>query len=179
MTITLIVFTVALLLAALLLHAARGHAQMVREVPELEGLTRPVDLAAFRNLVNPAEEEYLRVRLRGNPFRTIQRQRSRAALDYVNRAKHNAAILLRLAESARHDQNPEVVAAARELVTSALRLRLNALLVTGILYVRIAMPEAHISMGHVTELYENLTYGVVRLTRLQNPAYTTRVAAII
>jgi len=179
MTITLIVFAVALLLAALLLRAVRGQAQMVREVPELEGLTRPVDLAALRNLVDPFEEEYLRAHLSRSQFRMIQRQRMRAALEYVERTKHNGAILLRLGEASRRDRNPEVAAAARELVNSALRLRMNALLSTGILYARIVLPEAKISIGYVTDRYENLTNGLVRLTRLQDPTYVTRVSAVI
>jgi len=179
MTIALMVFAVALLLAALLLRAARGHAAMVRELPELEGLTRPVNLAAFRNLVDPTEEEHLRAQLPGNQFRKIQRQRVRAALDYVERTKHNGAILLRLGESGRRDPNPEVAAAARELVNTALRLRTNALLAKAILYARMAMPEARISIGHVADMYQNLTDGVLRLARLQNPTYATRLSAMI
>lgn len=179
MTITLIVFAVALLLAALLLRAARGHAAIVRELPELEGLTRPVDLAAFRNLVDPAEEEYLRAHLPRGQFRMVQRHRVRAALDYVERTRHNGAILLRLGESARRDANSEVAAAGRILVSRALRLRMSALLATGILYARIAMPETPISIGRITDIYESLTDGVRRLTRLQKPDYLNRVAAVI
>lgn len=179
MTIALIVFAVALLLAALLLRAARGHAAIVRELPELEGLTRPVDLIAFRNLVDPAEEEYLRANLPRRQFRMVQRQRMHAALEYVGRTKHNGAVLLRLGEASRRDSNPEVAAAARELVSRALRVRTNALLTTGILYARIAMPEASISIGRITDMYENLTNGVLRLTKLQNPAYAGRLPAVI
>jgi len=179
MTITLIVFAVALLLAALLLRAARGHAAMVRELPDLEGLTRPVDLAAFRNLVDSAEEAYLRASLPRPQFRMIQRQRMRAALEYVGRTKHNGAILLRLGESVNRDPNPEVATAGRELVDKALRLRMSALVATGILYARIAMPEAPISIGRVADMYETLTDDVLRLTRLQNPTYVTRVSAVI
>lgn len=179
MTITLIVFAVALLLAALVLRAARGRAAIVHELPELEGLTRPVDLVAFRNLVDPAEEQYLRANLSRHQFRMIQRQRMRAALEYVERTNHNGAILLRLGESARRDANSEVAAAGRELVSRALRLRMSALLATGILYARIAVPEAQISIGYVADIYENLANGLVRLTRLQHPTYVTSVSAVI
>ncbi len=179
MTIALIVFAVALLLAVFLLRAARGHAAMVRELPELEGLTRPVDLAAFRNLVDPAEEEYLRANLPRRQFRMIQRQRMRAALEYVERTKHNGAILLRLGESARRDADSEVAAAGRELASRALRLRIIAQLATGILYARITIPEAHISIGKVTDMYENLTDGLFQLTQLQNPTYANRIAAVL
>ncbi len=179
MTITLIVFAVALLLAALMLRAARGHAAMVRELAELEGLTEAVDLAAFRNLVDPAEEEYLRANLPRRHFRMIQRQRMRAALEYVERTKRNGAILLRLGESARRDANSEVAAAGRELVSRALRLRITAQVATGILYAQIAMPEAHVSIGQVTDMYESLTNGLLQLARLQNSTYANRIAAVV
>ncbi len=179
MTLTLILVAAALLLAALLLRAARGHAQRVRELPQLEGLTRPVDLAAFRNLIDPAEEDYLREHLPAGKFRAIQRQRMRAALEYVRRTAYNGAILLRVGEAARRNPNPEVAAAARELVNNALRLRVNAMLATVVLYGRIVMPEARISVGRVTDAYENLTQGLVRLTRLQHPAHATRISAAI
>jgi hypothetical protein len=179
MTVTLILAAAALLVAFFLLRAARGHAEIIRDLQDLEGRTQPVDLAAFRNLVDPAEEEYLRAHLRGSQFRTIQRQRLRAALEYIDRMKRNAAILLRLGESVRCDGNPEAATAARELVNSALRLRMNALLSTAVLYVRIATPEAHVSVGRVIDMYKSLTEGVVHLTRLQNPAYAARIAAII
>lgn len=152
---------------------------MVRELPQLERHTRPVDLAAFRNLIDPAEEDYLREHLPADKFRAIQRQRLRAALEYVRRTAYNGAILLRVGEAARRDPNPEVAAAARSLVNDALRLRMNAMLATVVLYGRIVMPEARISVGRVTDTYENLTQGLVRLTRLQHPAYATRVSAAV
>ena len=179
MNITLIVFAVALLLAVLLLRAARGYAATVRELPELEGLTRPVDLSAFRNLVDPAEEEYLRAQLPDKQFRMIQRRRMRAALDYVGRARHNGAILLRLGESVRRDPNPEVATTGRQLMDKALQLRMSALIATCILYARIAMPEAPVSIGRIIDIYEGLTEGVLRLTQLKHPAYSHRIAAVM
>jgi hypothetical protein len=179
MTLTFIIIAAALLLAALLLWAARGHAQTIRELPQLETHTRPVDLAAFRNLIDPAEEEYLREHLSPTTFRAVQRQRLRAALEYVQRTAYNAAILLRVGEAARRDPSPEVAAAGRDLVSNALRLRVNAKLATVVLYARIIMPGARVSIARVGDTYENLTQGVVRLARLQDPAYVTRVSAVI
>ena len=179
MTLTLILVAAALLLAALLLRSARGHAQMIRELPQLEGLTRPVDLAAFRNLIDPAEEDYLRLHLPPGRFRAIQRERLRAALEYVRRTAYNGAILLRIGEAARRDHNPEVAAAGRDLVTDALRLRLNAKLATVVLYGRILIPDARISVGRITDAYENLAQGLARLARLRDPAYATRVSALV
>jgi hypothetical protein len=176
---TSIFVALALVAVLVLFRAVLRHHRPVPDLQALEGYTRPVDLAAFRNLIDPAEEDYLREQLPAGQFRSLQRQRMRAALEYVRRTAHNGAILLRVGEAARRDQNPEVAAAARELVNSALRLRMNAMLATVVLYGRIVMPGARISVGRVTDTYENLTQGLVRLTRLQHPAYATRVSAAI
>ncbi len=176
-TALLIVF--ALVAALVLLRAARRQHLPVPDLQTLEEYTRPVDLAAFRNLIDPGEEDFLREHLPADKFRAIQRERLRAALQYVERTAYNGAILLRVGEAARRDPNPEVAAAARELVNDALRLRLNARLATVVLYGRMVMPEARISVGRVTDTYENLAQGLVRLTRLQDPAYATRVTAAI
>lgn len=176
-TILLILFAVATVLV--LVRTALRHYQPVPDLLALEEHTRPVDLAAFRNLVDPAEEDYLRQRLSADVFRSIQRQRMRAALDYVQRTAYNGAILLRVGESARRDHNPEVAAAARELVNHAVRLRLNAKLATLVLYGRILMPDARIPISRVTEAYANLTQDLMRLARLQAPGSATRVSAAV
>ena len=46
----------------------------------------PIDIEAFRNLLNPAENDYLRRRLRASEFRMVQRERLRAAAAYIRDA---------------------------------------------------------------------------------------------
>jgi len=179
MTGTLILVAAGLLLAAVLLRAARGQGAAVRSLQELEGHTQPVDLAGLRNLIDPAEEEFLRRRLSPAQFRAVERQRLRAAAEYVQRAAHNAAILLHLGEAVAQRGDPEAAAAAREMADNALRLRINAFLALGVLYTRVVFPEARISLRRVTETYQNLTEGVLRLSRLQNPTYQARISAVI
>lgn len=162
-----------------LIWALRRQHRPVPDLPGLEACTQPVDLAAFRNLIDPAEEDYLREHLPAGQFRELQRERMRAALEYVQRTAYNGALLLRVGEAASNDQNPEVAAAGRTLMNDALRLRMNAMLAMIVLYARIAMPGARISIGRVTDVYESLTEGLVRLTRLQDPAHAARVAAAV
>jgi hypothetical protein len=170
----------AVALAVVLLRAILRHHRPVPGLQALEEYTRPVDLAAFRNLIDPAEEDYLREHLPPGKFHTVQRQRLRAALGYVESTAYNAAILLRVGEAACHDPNPEVAAAASELVNSALRLGTNARLATLVLYGRLLLPDARIPVGRrVTDTYENLTQGLVRLTRLQDPASAARISAAV
>lgn len=176
-TTLIIAFVVVVFLV--LIRAVLGRHVPAPSLQVLDAYIQPVDVPAFRNLIDPAEEDYLREHLPAHTFRGIQRQRMRAALEYVQRTAYNGAILLRLGEAARYDHNPAVAAAARELVNNALRLRLNAKLATVALYGRIAMPGARFSVGRITDAYENLTQGMVRLARLQDPASAARVSAAV
>ncbi len=125
----------------LLLYVEGGQNSSVNRLEDLAGRTRPVDLEAFRNLVDPREEDFLRASLLPRHFRDIQRQRMRAALDYIRNTSHNAAILLRLGEAATRSADPRIAQAGRQLIDNALRLRAYALLSGAKLYVRIAFPE--------------------------------------
>jgi len=173
-------FLVAALAAVvLLLWAARGHGAAVLDLEELPGKTQPVDLAAFRNLTDPAEEEYLRAQLAPGDFRRLQRERMRAALEYVGRAAQNAALLVRLGEVARRSPEPEVAEAARELVDDALRLRLYALLAGVKLRARLLLPGARLSAAPLLDRYQRLTDAVGRLSRAQKPSFAGRISAAL
>ncbi len=176
---TLLLIALAVVAVLALVRAARRHYQPVPDLQVLEEYTRPVDLAALRNLIDPAEEDYLREHLPADKYRAIQRERLRAALEYVQRTAYNGAILVRVGEAARRNPNSEVAAAARELVNNAMRLRMNARLAMVVLYEQIVLPDVRISVGQVTDTYENLTQGLVRLTRLQHPVYAARVSSSI
>jgi len=176
---TSIIIAFVVVAALVLVRAVLGHNLPVPSLQALEGHTRPVDMASFRNLIDPAEEDYLRQHLPAKQFHAVQRQRLRAALEYMGRIAYNAAILLRVGEAARRNSNPEVAAAGGELVSQALHLCLNARLATLVLYVRIILPGARVSVGRVTDTYESLIQGLLRLTRLQDPACATRIAAAV
>ncbi len=74
---------VALAILLLLLYIEGGQNHSVDRLEDLAGRTRPVDLEAFRNLLDPREEDFLRASLLPREFRVIQRERMRAAVDYV------------------------------------------------------------------------------------------------
>ena len=107
MILTLILVFAALATILVLLRAARGQSVAIAGLEDLQGRTTAIDMAAFRNLVDPQEEKFLRDNLPPKEFSSIQRQRTRAAIVYVRCAAQNAAILLRLGEAARHHSNPQ------------------------------------------------------------------------
>jgi hypothetical protein len=180
MLISLILVLVGFAFVLFLVRAARGHATaLVTRVEELQGRTVPLDLAAFRNLIDPAEENYLRLDLSAREFKAIQRERIQAAIEYVRCAKYNAAILLRLGEAAQRNPSPGIAAAGRQLVGSAIRLRLYALMALFKLYAALLFPNAHISPQEFIEDYQRLSNSLAHFTRLHRPGLVTRVSSTI
>lgn len=123
----------------------------------------PVDVEAFRNLIDPQEEEYLRARLKPSEFRRIQRQRLAAAVEYVHGASRNAGILLHMADAARHSTDSAVVESAEILIEQATQLRLYAYQAIPRLYFAMAFPGWRVSPLRVAEGYEKMTRQAVSL----------------
>ncbi len=174
---TLVVVALAILL--LLLYVEGGQNSSVNSVEDLKGRTRPVDLEAFRNLVDAREEEFLRASLSPNEFRAVQRERTRAAVEYIGNTAHNAAFLLRLGEAATRSADPRIAQAGRQLMDSALRLRAYALLSGAKLYLRMVFPEAHLSYGQLADNYQRLSALASQLARMQHPAHAARLSALL
>jgi len=158
-----IILAIAALSVPIIMRLAKGNASE----PGTEPL-RSVDLEAFRNLVDPEEENYLRENLSPAEFRKIQRERMLAAIDYVKCAASNAGILVHFAQRARQSADPETAAAAGKLIDDALRLRTYAIKAIPLLYLGVLLPGRRISPARVAESYELMTRQVV-LLGLQYP----------
>jgi len=169
MTVTIILVIIAVLALALLVWLAKGQASSCRILENPTQHLRSVDIEAFRNLVDPAEEEFLRRSLAVRDFRKIQRERLLAAVDYVSGAAHNAAILMRIGEAARRSQDLATAEAAEKLIVNATRLRLYALRAMAMLYLGMILPGTRISAVPIAEPYEQMTRLVVMLGILQHP----------
>jgi hypothetical protein len=163
MIITAILVFVAMFALAGLLWLAKAHASASKALENPAEHIRAVDIEAFRNLVDPDEEEFLRTNLAPAEFRRIQRERLRAAVDYISCAAQNAAILLRLADAGRRSADPATAEAAEKLVNNAIRLRLYALQTIPQLYLGMILPGARISSGRIAESYEQMTRLVILL----------------
>lgn len=83
----------------------------------------PVDLEAFENLIDPEEELFLKANLPPSEFREVQRTRIQAAKIYVAALSENARLLVAVGQSARYHSDPDVAAAAAEIVQRAIRLK--------------------------------------------------------
>jgi hypothetical protein len=163
----LIIFAVAALVFFAWKIISRTRAR--RNDADLSQQLQSVDLEAFRNLTDPAEEQYLRDRLPPAKFRKIQRERLRAAIEYLVGVSHNAGVLLSLGQIARQNHDPLIAEAGRNLVDEALRLRLYSVLTLTKLWIRLLFPDTAFQPSAIVDRYQHVTEGAVRLGRLQYP----------
>jgi hypothetical protein len=112
MMFSLIFVVIGVLSLILIVYLAKGHHSAGGNLDELASKLKFIDVNAFRNLIDEGEEEFLRMRLPGPEFRSIQRERKLAAIEYIWCAAENAAMLIRLGEAAKQDPDPAVSAAA-------------------------------------------------------------------
>ena len=144
------------------------------------GLVRkiePIDVEAFRNLVDLAENEYLRRRLTATEFRRVQRERLRAAAAYIRVAGRNAGVLITVGQAAVAASDTATAEAARQLVDNALLLRRNAAFALLRIHLALAWPHSALAAAPVLQGYEQLSGRAMRLGRLQNPAVPVRLSA--
>ena len=138
---------------------------------------RPIDVEAFRNLIDPAEDQYLRRHLPATQFREVRRARLLAMAAYVQVAGGNAAVLVRVGESVLARGDPRFAEAAGQLVDDALLLRRNTTVALLRIYMALAWPNSPFAAGRVIDRYEQVSSSAMLLGRLQNPATAVRLSS--
>jgi hypothetical protein len=126
-------------LATLVFVAVRNRTQPV----DLENAVlafRSLDIAAFQNLLDPAEDEFLRRELAPGKFREIKRQRSWAALTYAWEAGNAATGLARVGQAAQRSSDPAIAASGAQLAENSFRLRLQTLGACAYLLTEVLLP---------------------------------------
>lgn len=174
----ILVIAAALALVTILSVAVRRSLQ-VRDSSNLIAAIRPIDVEAFRNLINPAEDDYLRRRLPRAQFRLVRRERLRAMAAYVRVAGSNASVLVRVGEAALASGDTQLAAAALLLVNDALLLRRNTMVALLRIYLALAWPNSEFAAVRVVDRYERLSGTAMLLVRLQNPRAAVRLSALI
>ena len=175
MTIAIILVVAALgtLIVILTFTVSQGLQSSGRTGPATE--IRPMDVAAFRNLVDPAEDDYLRRRLPASDFRLVRRERLRAMAAYVQSAKRNAEVLVRIAQNSTLAADARTAEAARRLEDNAHLLQRNCTFAIVKIYIALAWPNSSLAAAPALQGYEELNQSAMLLGRLQNPAATMRI----
>jgi hypothetical protein len=139
---------------------------------------QPIDVEAFRNLIDAAEDEYLRRRLPASEFRVVRRERLRAMAAYVRTAGRNATILVSMGQAALTTSDVPTTEAARRVVDNALLLRRNAAFALLRIHVAMAWPNSGLAAVPVLHRYEQMSGAAMLLGRLLNPTAPIRISAM-
>jgi len=177
MTLAIILVIAAALSLIVIVWVTSSRTLQVSTDRSLAGQIQAIDVAAFRNLVDPSEDAYLRQRLPAAEFRMVRRERLRAMAVYVQTANRNAAILVRLGQDALASSDAPTAEAARQMVDNALLLRRNATFAMLKIYAALAWPNSGLAAAPVLLGYERLNGSAMLLGRLRNPAAPVRIAA--
>jgi hypothetical protein len=172
-----IVIAATLSLIAILTVAVSHRGLQASGAPGVAGRIQPIDIEAFRNLTNSADDEFLRASLPPVQFRIVRRARLRATAAYVSQAGRNAALLMPIGQQALASADTATQQAARELINDALLLRRNATFAQVRIYTAMAWPTSKLGTAGIADRYEHLSGSAMLLGRLQNPAVPVRLAA--
>ncbi len=177
MNLAIVIVISAVLALVIILSVAVTRGLQVKGSAGAPVAIRPIDIEAFRNLIDPEEDRYLRRRLPPAQFRAVRRERLRAMAAYVHIAGSNAGVLVRVGEAALASGDPNLAGAAQEMVNDALLLRRNATVALARIYLALALPNSRFAAVRVIERYEQLNGTAMLLGRLQNPGVPIRLSA--
>jgi hypothetical protein len=175
MTLAIILVIIAVLSLAIILGTVASRSLQPSHRDGSPGQIEPIDVEAFRNLTNPDEDEYLRLRLPASEFRAVRRQRLHAMAAYVSAAGRNAAVLVRIGQNAMLTGDPRAAEAGRQLVDDASLLRKNVAIALFRIWVALAWPYSSFAAAPVLRGYERLSGRAMLLGRLQNPSAPVRI----
>lgn len=127
----------------------------------------PVDLDAFRTLMDRDDESFLRERLSSAKFRHLKRQRIVVTLKYVSRISGNIPMVLRDAQLKSESPDPEVVQLAVRTTDLAIEIRRQCLVMYARLAAEYALPSLQLTPVALVPGYQTLRESVNRLRTLQ------------
>ena len=118
---------VALVLLAVFVAFALRRSRDLPDVDQAATAIQSLDIEAFRNLVDPEEEAFLRASLPPEEFRKIKRERALAALAYVKALSHASLQFARFGDAAQRSPDSAIAASGRQIANSAIYLRVRTL----------------------------------------------------
>lgn len=159
--ITLIVIALALCAIGLFYMAVRSRRKQATQN------VCPVDLKAFRTLLDREDELFLKSRLPRSRFSRLKRQRIVVTWGYVTRIGGNASAVMRLSEGARLSADPEVAKAAAQVMDLAAQIRLQCMMAMIKLAIEFAVPALQLTPAMLAPAYQTLRENVMRLGAMQ------------
>ena len=159
--ITVIVVALALCAVVLFYMAVRSRRKQAALA------ITPVDLRAFRTLMDRDDELFLREQLPRRKFFHLKRVRIRVTLRYVVRISANASAVLRMSAAARLSPSPAVAETAAQVMELAGQIRLQCMLALIKLSLEYAAPSLQLTPAMLAPKYQTLRDNWSRLGALQ------------
>lgn len=134
----------------------------------------PVDLEAFRNLVDPEESRFCQRMFPPAEFRRLQRQRMIAAQEYLKAMRANAEILQSIGMRALESGAGEQAAAVTQMLHTATRVRVRStvLLWSYWLSLKLRIPVNTLSP---VDVYRDLRNQTLTVLQVLSPAESTQI----
>jgi hypothetical protein len=160
---------VAITALAVLVYVAIRSRTRVVDLERALLAFRSLDIEAFRNLIDPNEEAFLRDRLPPQKFREIKRQRAWAAILYAWEVGAAASALAQLGQAAQRSADPATAASGLQLSENAFRLRLQSIRACLRLATGIILPGLRTQpIPALAEQYERAADNLLRLGRFSS-----------
>lgn len=174
MTTTLLFVLIAFVLLLSFAYLATRRTRDAPDVDQALTAIRTLDIEAFRNLVDPEEEAFLRTSLPAREFKKIKRERARAAFAYVRALSSVSLQFARFGDAARRSPDPAIAASGKQIADSAISLRLLALDAGAKLMLSAAFPSLNPHrLRSLLQQYDQATYLLLQhnvLTRAHSRA---------
>ena len=164
---TIFIILAGFLCLALMYYVVRGGIGPFESAGEAERLFVPIDVLAFQNLIDPDDQRFLRQLLPSKKYRKIQRERVSSCLRYVRCCARNAAVLIRVGETASDDQDPEIRATGQRVISEAIRMRIYAVVLIPKVCLWWVFPDSEFSFAAVGRKYSEMTTAVASLNSLK------------
>ncbi len=168
---------VVILLVGIILFGVIGSARKLRNFDDLQNRLEAVNTEALRNLLDPVQDSYLAQRLTPGQLRSVRRERSIVAIEYVWKIARNAALIMSAAELASRSPSQDVAASAVRIANAALRTRFLALQTVGHLALTVVLPGRPVGES-VLRKYVDLDSDIHSLTlaKAHSTSNPTRIA---
>jgi hypothetical protein len=128
-----------------------------------------LDIEAFRNLVDPEEEIFLRSCLPADEFLKIKRERAWAALAYARALSHIALQFSRFGNAARRSDDPSLAELGKQMAADAVEMRMLALAAMGRLFITATFPSLRLPSPHSLIEHHGRSIGLLaRYSTLQS-----------
>lgn len=138
---TIGICTLVALLTLAVAAAMRGDFTGPKQRENIACELRQVDVLALSNLLDPAEDQFLRSALSHRQYQHVQRMRNRALIQYVAAIAYNAALVIRWSQLARAGSPSAALdKLAQDVVNVAVEVRLYAIIALCVLWISLVFP---------------------------------------